>query len=299
MTITNPSKKQALPNLKLLNSRVDALFKGTLKSLPKNLSKNMKYLYQGKRIRTKLIFNAAKIFDCKLEHIVFPAYAVELIHTVSLLHDDVIDVDHKRRGAKTINSIFDNQAAVFLGDYLIKNLFLDVHQTNIDLKIKIVLLKKLNEICEGELLQNSFSFTKKKVSKDNLIDIAKKKTGALFALSATLPLLIKEVESEVLSFFELCGYAFGISYQLIDDYKDRLEDYQSNKNTGINYSLQTGDINAYPKVFFEKTLEKIKEIFFKLKKKLDKNPNIKNVEFYNFVYKEITTTFYKINPDLS
>ncbi len=274
-----PKNNHFNSSLKALNDYIDEEFKKSLKDLPPPLKPKMKYLYQGKRVRTKLIYNSAKIINCPIKEIFLSAFAVELIHTISLLHDDVIDDDFKRRGADTINSIFDNKTAIFLGNYLIQNLFylLAKHQETLK---KEILLNKLNEICRGELMQNSYFKTKKKINKQDILGIAKKKTGALFSLSAILPCLSRKMDSELIKMFEECGYAFGVSYQLLDDFKDILKDFKKNQNIGsnLNYPIQLiegkgakitkSSSKELKKKILEEILLKIKTIALNLKKKI-------------------------------
>ena len=251
------------------------------------------------------MYNCAKIIDCPVENIFLPAFAVELVHTISLLHDDVIDSDLKRRGADTINSLFDNKTAVFLGNYLIQSLFYLLSKEHEYLKE--ILLRKLSEICRGELMQNSYFKTKKKINKKDIMGIAKKKTGALFSLSAVLPCLYRKINDESRKMFEECGYAFGISYQLLDDFKDLAKDFEKNRNlrSNLNYPIQLvkeqdlefiGDgENKFKKKILKKTFFKINSISLNIKKKIDEKLHSKEVEdFYRYTEREIDAISHEI-----
>ncbi len=276
-------------SLNSVNTYVDEEFNKVLKGLPLPLINKMKYLYQGKRIRTKLLFNCAKIINCPIPNILIPAFTIELIHTVSLLHDDVIDADLQRRGAKTINEIFDNKTAIFLGSYLIQSLFNKL--SSYDKNLKSILLTKIKEVCQGELIQNNYFTIKKKIKKDDILTIAKKKTGALFSLASLLPCLINNKSKKEKSFFEECGYQFGVSYQLLDDVKDVLQDFKKNQNLqkNLNYPLHFFTKKKIDsKKSFQKVKEKIDLLFQNILEKTKKNNYSKEaLDFFYYTQKEI------------
>jgi len=175
----------------------------------------------GKRVRPILLILSARICGDKNGHDL--AAAVELIHSATLLHDDVVDVSEIRRGKKTANALWDNKVSILVGDYLFSIAFqLMVRGKN--LRVLDLLAKASSIMADGEVmqLQNSNDV---ELSQEKYFEIIFGKTAVLFSAACESGALINErpeVEIEMLRDF---GKNLGIIFQIIDD----LLDYSSQK----------------------------------------------------------------------
>ena len=172
----------------------------------------------GKRIRPLLVLLSAKVFDYEGDEHVCLAAAVELIHTATLLHDDVVDSSMHRRGQDTANAIWGNQASVLVGDYLYSHAFrLMVGLNNI--AVMDVLSKSTSTIVQGEILQ-LLNCHNPKTNEVAYLEVIRSKTGQLFKTSALLGAMItdsSETEREAIGEY---GMHLGTAFQLIDDTLD-------------------------------------------------------------------------------
>ena len=178
----------------------------------------------GKRIRPILLILAAKLCGEKDESAHHNlAAAVELIHSATLLHDDVVDDSDVRRGKKTANAIWDNKASILVGDYLFSIAFqLMVRSKN--LEILDILAKASSVMADGEVMQLENS-TNINLSQDDYLEIIFGKTAVLFEAACQSGALISDasrVEVEALREF---GKNLGIIFQIVDD----LLDYSANE----------------------------------------------------------------------
>ncbi len=180
----------------------------------------------GKRIRPILLILAAKICennDLKNSHDL--AAAVELIHSATLLHDDVVDVSQVRRGKKTANSLWDNKASILVGDYLFSISFqLMVRVKNLE---ALSLLSKASSImADGEVMQleNSNDLS---LSLEKYFDIIFGKTAVLFSAACESGALVSNVSSNKISALKEFGKNLGIIFQIVDD----MLDYSSDEKT--------------------------------------------------------------------
>jgi octaprenyl-diphosphate synthase len=176
----------------------------------------------GKRIRPVLLLLSANLFSNKEVHNL--AAAVELIHSATLLHDDVVDNSQIRRGKKTANAIWDNKSSILVGDYLFSIAFqLMVRSGN--LQVLDLLSKASSIMADGEVMQleNSSNIA---ISKEKYLEIIFGKTAVLFSAackSAALASNASSLEAEALSEF---GKNLGIIFQIVDD----ILDYFSKEN---------------------------------------------------------------------
>lgn len=179
----------------------------------------------GKRIRPILLILASKLCGFKSpENSYNLAAAVELIHSATLLHDDVVDESQIRRGKKTANALWDNKPSILVGDYLFSVAFqLMVLAGN--LRILDLLSKASSIMADGEVLQleNSSDIS---LSKEKYLEIIFGKTAILFSAACeTAALLNKKSEDEILALREF-GKNLGIIFQIVDD----ILDYQSSQD---------------------------------------------------------------------
>ena len=175
----------------------------------------------GKRIRPLLALSSAKLlkYDGNDKDVCL-ASAVELIHTATLLHDDVIDKSKKRRNNKTANNIWGNEATILVGDFLFSRAFELMVETN-SLDVLKTLSQASCKISEGEMnqliSQNNPSTTVK-----NYIEIIKGKTAELFSAACESGALIVTDKQNEINALKNFGLELGIAYQLIDDALDYL-----------------------------------------------------------------------------
>ena len=181
---------------------------------------------KGKQIRPMLVFLVAKmIYSNKLgEKSYRGASILELIHTATLVHDDIIDDSNQRRGFFSINALWKNKIAVLVGDYLLsKGLIISVENKDYDL-LKIV-SDVVREMSEGELLQIEKS-RDMDLSEEMYYKIIEKKTAVLLAaccaIGATSVSANEKVISKMYEFGKLLGIAFQIKDDLFDYGKEKI-----------------------------------------------------------------------------
>jgi octaprenyl-diphosphate synthase len=173
----------------------------------------------GKRIRPMIVLLAARAFSHdKTDHISLAA-AIELIHTATLLHDDVVDHATLRRGHKTANNIWGNQAAVLVGDFLYSRAFQLIVKLN-HAEILDTFAQATHLIAEGEVMQ-LLNCHNPDASETAYFEVIQRKTAKLFEVAARIgTALAKDYTSDHLSAMGTYGTHLGIAYQLIDDALD-------------------------------------------------------------------------------
>jgi octaprenyl-diphosphate synthase len=192
---------------------------------------------KGKQMRPMFVFLTAKLLNNGEvnERTYRGASVIELIHTATLVHDDVVDESNKRRGFFSINALWKNKIAVLVGDYLLsKGLLLSIDNEDFDL-LKIISVA-VREMSEGELLQIEKA-RRLDITEDVYYEIIRQKTATLIAACCSLGACSVKPESSDVETFrkfgELCGMAFQI--------KDDLFDYGAQKigkPTGIDIKEQ-------------------------------------------------------------
>lgn len=179
----------------------------------------------GKRLRPMLVLLGAKAFGYENQHHIALAAIIELIHTATLLHDDVIDASDLRRGEPTANAIWDNSASVLVGDFLYSRAFQMMVAVE-NPEVIAVLARATNTIVQGEVLQLTKRHNPETTEADYM-DVIRYKTGALFEVAAQLGGVLCHCSSEQLADMGKYGMHLGTAFQLIDDALD----YQSNSET--------------------------------------------------------------------
>ena len=208
-------------------------FKDSVKSKVPLLDTIMNYIVKrkGKQMRPLLVLHCAKLFGEVNETTYRGAALVELLHTATLVHDDVVDESNMRRGFFSINALWKNKVAVLVGDYLLsKGLLLSLK--NKDFKALEILSSAVEQMSEGELLQMEKS-RKLDITEEVYFDIITKKTASLLASCCGIGANSTGVSEEVLEEVIAMGEAVGIAFQIKDD----LFDYGDNKigkPTGID-----------------------------------------------------------------
>jgi octaprenyl-diphosphate synthase len=173
----------------------------------------------GKRIRPLLVLLSSKAFGHENDKHINLAAAIELIHTATLLHDDVVDNSSLRRGHKTAHAIWGNEASVLVGDFLYSRAFqLIVRLQN--LQIMNIFADATNLIAEGEVLQ-LVNCNDPDTTEASYYDVIQRKTGKLFEVSSQLgPALSGACTPHEFNAMQHYGMNLGIAYQLIDDALD-------------------------------------------------------------------------------
>lgn len=175
----------------------------------------------GKRLRPFLLLLCAKACGYMGEEHITMATVVEFIHTATLLHDDVVDNAMLRRGSKTANSLWGNETAVLVGDFLYSRAFqlmLEVQKREV-LKI---MANATNVIAEGEILQ-ILNQNDPETSEKNYLHVIRNKTAKLFEAATEIGAVLANSEPYIQSVLAQYGLHLGTAYQLIDD----LLDYQA------------------------------------------------------------------------
>ena len=184
---------------------------------------------KGKQIRPMFVLYSAALFGEINERSYRGASLVELLHTATLVHDDVVDESHMRRGFFSINALWKNKIAVLVGDYLLsKGLLLSVENEDFDL-LKI-LSTSVREMSEGELLQLEKA-RNLSATKEIYFEIIRKKTATLVASCCEIGTATTNPDKEAQQKMRLFGEYIGLAFQIRDDLFD-FEDSKSGKPSG-------------------------------------------------------------------
>ena len=173
----------------------------------------------GKRIRALLTMGSAKLggyLDGKRD--INLAACVELIHSATLLHDDVIDESEVRRGNKTTNAIWGNQSSILVGDYLLSRCF-EMMVDDGDQEILKLLSSTSSKIAQGEVLQLQHK-GEADLLEENYIKIINLKTAALFAAATKVGSCISNMDKKKKDALESYGKNLGLAFQIADDALD-------------------------------------------------------------------------------
>lgn len=192
---------------------------------------------KGKQMRPMFVFLVAKMVSRGEvnERTYRGASVIELIHTATLVHDDVVDDSNRRRGFFSINALWKNKIAVLVGDYLLsKGLLLSIDNNDFDL-LKIISVA-VREMSEGELLQIEKA-RRLDITEDVYYEIIRQKTATLIAACCSLGAASVRPESEEVEKMRKFGELIGMAFQIKDDLFD-YGDEQIGKPTGIDIKEQ-------------------------------------------------------------
>ena len=185
----------------------------------------------GKRMRPRLVLMSALANGYRGDHHINLAALVEFIHTATLLHDDVVDASLLRRGQDTANSVWGNEAAVLVGDFLYSRSFEMMVEVG-EMRVMEVLSSATNTIAAGEVLQ-LLNVGEADISVQTYMDVITAKTAKLFEAATRLGAIISDAEPEVQQQMAAYGSHLGIAFQLIDDVLDYTAAAdEMGKNTG-------------------------------------------------------------------
>lgn len=192
------------------------------------LNRVLSYLQQsnGKMLRPLLVLMVAKSLGTVSANSFRAAASAQVLHTASLLHDDVVDESPLRHGSASINSAFDNKIAVLVGDYLLSSA---LHQ--VALTCNTAMIQTVSDLgislSDGELLQLSSEY-RASLSEELYFEVIRNKTAIFFAACASLGAMSVNSSDEIVEKFRLFGESIGLCFQIRDD----ILDYQGNLELG-------------------------------------------------------------------
>ncbi len=208
-------------------------FREAMKSNVPLLDTIMTYIVKrkGKQVRPMFVFLSAKLFSGINDSTYRAASLVELLHTATLVHDDVVDDSDERRGFFSVNALWKNKIAVLVGDYLLsKGLLLSVK--NKDYHLLEIVSESVEAMSEGELLQIEKT-RNLNLSEEIYYDIIRKKTASLIASCCAIGAASAGANAEQVEQMRLFGEKIGIAFQMKDDLLD-YGDSDIGKPTGID-----------------------------------------------------------------
>lgn len=198
----------------------ESKFSNAVKSNVSLLDTVMKYIIKrkGKQLRPMFVFLSAKLHGTINESTYRAAALVEMLHTATLVHDDVVDESMERRGFFSINAIWKNKIAVLVGDYLLsKGLLLSTQ--NGEFEQLRILSEAIKQMSEGELLQIEKT-RKLNIDEDVYFEIIKNKTASLLSSACAVGAYSTTQNDEICQQMKLFGEKTGIAFQIKDDLFD-------------------------------------------------------------------------------
>ena len=208
------------------------IFDASLQSTNPLLKEVIAYIKQrnGKQMRPILMLLIAKTFGEIDDSTYHAASSLELLHTASLIHDDVVDESDKRRGQKSVNALYDNKVSVLVGDFLLATSLKEAARTG-DIHIVNLVAKLGQNLSEGEIVQLS-NINASDFSMDVYFDVIRKKTAALFAACAEAGARSAHLSDETAEKAYLLGEMIGVAFQIKDDIFDYYPSDGIGKPTG-------------------------------------------------------------------
>jgi len=209
-------------------NQFEPYFKNSLKADIPLLNSILNFIYRrkGKQMRPMFVFLAAKIAGDITDKTFHAALTIELLHTATLIHDDVVDESYQRRGFFSLNAIWKNKISVLLGDYILaKGLLLSVEKK--EYQFLEIISEAVKEMSEGEILQIEKA-RKQNITEEDYFEIIRKKTASLIAASTCAGAASATSDPEKTLLLKEFGNFAGITFQIKDD----LFDYQKKNNVG-------------------------------------------------------------------
>ncbi len=239
-----------------VNQKIEQNLESTVTLIP-DLAKHI-INAGGKRLRPMLTLASAKLCNYEGHAHTGLAAAIEFIHTATLLHDDVIDESHMRRGRQSANDIWGNKPSVLVGDFLFSRAFQQMLESD-SISALSILADTSVKIAQGEVKQlviaNDLSIT----IEDHL-DILSAKTAELFAAASEIGAVIADKQDERQALYHF-GLNLGLSFQLVDDILDyETSDEKIGKNLGDDF--REGKITLPVILAYQKSDEK-ERLFWK------------------------------------
>ena len=210
----------------------DALFDDTLSYTEGTLAQALNHIRSrvGKRMRPMLAILIAKAYGEANEKTYRAGVGLELLHTASLVHDDVVDRADKRRGQRSMNNIYDNRVAVLVGDYILSTALLNVSLTG-NVRIMESMSRLGQTLSNGEILQLT-SNGSEAISEETYYEVIEQKTAALFEEACVMGALSVEATQDEIEAARMFGRKVGIIFQIRDDIFDYFDSEKVGKPTG-------------------------------------------------------------------
>lgn len=250
-------------------------FAASLRSTTPYLQKAIDVILEnnGKHIRPLLVLLTAKVCGKATDDSVHSAVLLELLHTATLIHDDVVDETKQRRGAPSLNAIFDNRVAVLVGDYVLSTALVRSIQTG-NMRIVQIISGLGRELSEGELKQLEAS-EEVILDEKTYMNVIRKKTATLLSACTEMGAISASASEEIINLCKQFGEYIGYSFQIKDDIFDYYMEANIGKPTGndiregkvtlpLLYALASGE---------EKSADKAKQII------LNKDFTTENIQY--------------------
>lgn len=242
--------------------KFDELY-NSIRSENQHLQKMIDYMYKadGKKIRPILLLLTAKALGDVNDATYHAAVTIELLHTATLIHDDVVDDANMRRGQPSLNSLFDNRKTVLCGDFFLSSALTQSVLTE-DLEIVSIIANLGKKLSEGELNQLVMA-DEIVIDEQEYFNVIRKKTASLLSACLKIGAITAGAEKTVVDRFSKLGELIGVSVQLRDDIFDYFDDnigkptgndiregkitlplLYALKHTGINAAQQANNIIA-------------------------------------------------------
>ncbi|MDA9182058.1 MAG: polyprenyl synthetase family protein [Saprospiraceae bacterium] len=248
-----PSLKQIQSPIQTDLKEFESHFRDSMKSNVALLDKIMYYIVQrkGKQMRPMLVFLTAQLHGDINKNTHLAASMIELLHTATLVHDDIVDDADKRRGFFSVSALWKNKIAVLVGDYLLSKGLLLALENNQFYQLKL-LSRSVKMVIEGELLQQEKA-RRLDIKEEVYYDIINRKTASLLAASCAVGASTTTEDSKLIERMELFGEKIGMAFQIKDDLFD-FGDKDIGKPVGIDikekkmtlpliYALQNANIS--------------------------------------------------------
>ena len=208
------------------------LFNRSLSHTDGMLSQALDHIRQraGKRMRPMLILLMAKSVGSVSDVTLHAAVGLELLHTASLVHDDVVDESGERRGQQSVNQLYDNKVAVLVGDYILSTALLHISYTHNETIVRY-LAELGRTLSNGEILQLS-NIHARDISEESYYQVIRQKTAALFEACCAIGTLSGGAPEEEIENAKMFGRNLGMIFQIRDDIFDYYDQSRIGKPTG-------------------------------------------------------------------
>lgn len=250
-------------------------FRDSMKSKVLLLDKIMTYIVKrkGKQMRPMFVFLSAGVVGGINDSTYRGAALIELLHTATLVHDDVVDDSHYRRGFFSINALWKNKIAVLVGDYLLsRGLLLSIEYE--DHKLLKIVSNAVREMSEGELLQMEKA-RRLDIDEEVYYDIIRQKTASLIASCCSVGASSSDADDATIEKMRLFGEKVGMAFQIKDD----LFDYgtaEIGKPLGIDIKEKKMTLPLIYALRNASLIEK-KKVIFKIKNQSHKSKKVQEV----------------------
>ena len=228
------------------------------------------FLSGGKRFRPAISLLIAKATGGIKDKHITVSEITELIHTASLIHDDIIDSAKLRRGNETINSLWNDKISVMAGDFLFGQASVKLGELE-NTEIVKIYAHVLSDLCDGEIEQYSLLFNPK-ITLENYINKSTSKTASLFAACCKSSAILNNQDSKTIKQCNDFGLSLGIAFQIVDDILDFTStSHEAGKD--VCSDLKNGLITAPTLFALSSTDERAKQIIMLIENRFNNNEN--------------------------